>query len=104
MALALDVFRAEVWCSTVHREGVPIMAESRPQKPQDGSRESTRIRPEDLPGYTPQGRSEPSDEDFAANLPGYTPQGQIDSEEDESETDDEKRDDQGRPEKPGAAN
>jgi hypothetical protein len=43
-------------------------------------RDKPRMRTEDMPSYTPQGRDEPTGEDVAQELPSYTPQGRTDSE------------------------
>jgi hypothetical protein len=56
----------------------------------DTGREKPRMRTEDMPSYTPQGRDEPTGEGLAQSMPSYTPQGRTDSQEPNS------ADDQGR--------
>jgi hypothetical protein len=49
----------------------------------DTGREKPRMRTEDMPSYTPQGRDEPTGEGLAREMPSYTPQERTDSEEPE---------------------
>src|SRR4051795_8635033 len=51
-------------------------------------REKPRMRTEDLPSYTPQGRDEPTGEGLAERMPSYTPQGRTESEEPEQADED----------------
>jgi hypothetical protein len=53
-------------------------------------REKPKLRTEDMPSYTTQGRDELTGEGLAQSMPRYTPQGRTDSEEPGS------ADDQGR--------
>jgi hypothetical protein len=43
--------------------------------------EKPRMRTEDMPSYTPQGRAEPAEGEIANEAPSYTPQEPLDSDE-----------------------